>query len=54
MSEATHPKSDQNTLPFYHMCDSSTNMGYPAVNRFKVTVEDVYAAMNIRHKNAGR
>jgi len=50
----TYAESDEDTSAFHHVCHPSADVGYPARDRDKLAVEEVYTPINVRYKHANR
>jgi hypothetical protein len=46
----THPQSHQDASLFHHVRHSSTNVCHPTVCGLEITVEKVYASMDVGDK----
>ena len=50
----TYAESDKDTSTFHHVCHPSADVGYPACDRDKLAVEEMYTPKNICYKHANR
>ena len=50
----THSECNQNSLPFDHVCDASSNVSNPTPQGLKIPIEKVYATMYVCYEDACR